>query len=298
MGSYYRYTRILRALLPASRVLVRIGGVYFKKEYLESEAFKRERGSHRRRLTGADMIISTADGTPVDLYMAKVGITPDRYRKWLNGFPAIANDGNRKRRNRIVCISRLHRGKLVDYVIRSFALALPRLTEPHTLAIVGDGPERGNLVALVQQLGLDAHVEFIGYSFDVGQYLYSSKLLLNGITNNPLMEAIASGTPVITPEFGEVQTLYGQLRNVHVVHGPGVGFGPGPAADMDTVIRSTSDKIVEVLNNYPSLDGANRPATDQLYSWEQRLQDELDLCDDLFAPVPKADAVPVATGLP
>ena len=296
MGEHHLYTRMLRAILPNSRVVVRLGGVYFKKDYLESQAFRKEARSHRRRLAVADMIISTADGTPVDLYMEKVGVKPERYRKWLNGFPAIANDGPWERGNRIVCISRLHRGKLVDYVLRSFALALPRLSEPYSLTIVGDGPERDNLRALAQELGVEAHVEFSGHSHEVGQYLYSSRLLLNGLTNNPMMEAIATGTPVITPEFGEVKALYGRFPNVHVVDGAHVGFGAGLAPDMELLTRRTADAVVDVLNNYPSLDVTNLAGKSALYSWEQRLKDEFDMYEELLASAPSTDLVPAAAG--
>lgn len=282
MGSYQAYARMLRWAMPGSRVLVRLGGVYYKKEYLESKSFRREARVLRRRFSVADMIISTADGTPVDLFMEKIGVAPRRYRKWLNGFPEIPNAPCDTRGDRIVCIARLHRGKVVDAVVRAYASALPRLTRPHTLRIVGDGPERENLRALTKRLGVADMVEFVGHSDDISTHLYSSKLLVSGLANNPLMEAIATGTPIITAEWGEVRALYGTYPNVHVIDCPHLGFGPGPAADMDVFVRHTADKIVEVLNDYPRVD-TNRTRIMNLYSWHQRLTDEFDLCDRLMA---------------
>jgi glycosyltransferase involved in cell wall biosynthesis len=285
MGSYQAYARVLRWAMPGSRVLVRLGGVYYKKEYLESKSFRREARVLRRRFSAADMLISTADGTPVDLFMEKIGVAPQRYRKWLNGFPEIPNARGDTRSDRIVCIARLHRGKVVDAVVRAYAAALPRLTRPHTLRIVGDGPERENLQALASDLGVADMVEFVGHSDDVSTHLYSSKLLLSGLANNPLMEAIATGTPIITAEWGEVRALYGAYPNVHVIDCPHLGFGPGPAAHMDVFVRRTADKVVEVLNDYPCL-GTLRTSGTNLYSWHQRLTDELDLCDQLMATAP------------
>lgn len=113
------------------------------------------------------------------------------------------------RADRIVCIARLHRGKIVDAVIRAYALALPRLKRPHALRIVGDRPERENLHTLANGLGVANTIEFVGHSDDVAEHLYSSRLLVRGLANNPLMEAIATGTPIVTAERGEVRTLYG-----------------------------------------------------------------------------------------
>src|SRR6185437_14397153 len=248
------YARFLRMAMPGSRVLVRLGGVYYKREYLESASFRREARVLRRQFSVADMIISTADGTPVDLFMQKVGVAPERYRKWLNGFPVIPNHGNHERSDRIVCISRLHRGKYVDAVLRAYASALPRLSRPHSLRIVGDGPERANLDALAKDLGVADLVEFSGHSDDVGPHLYSSKLLVSGLANNPLMEAIVTGTPIVTAEWGEVRTLYGGFPNVNVVDCPHLGFGPGPAANVSVFVERTADMIVQVLNHYPRLD--------------------------------------------
>jgi glycosyltransferase involved in cell wall biosynthesis len=283
MGAYHRTARIIRAVLPGARVLVRLGGVYYKKEYLESPAFRGEARALRRRLALADMIISTADGTPVDLFMEKVGVKPERYRKWLNGFPVIPNDGNNERGDRIVCIARLHRGKAVDSVLRAYAAALPRLKRPHTLRIVGDGPQQSELQELARELGVADRVEFVGHSDDVGPHLYSSKVLVSGLANNPLMEAIATGTPIITAEWGEVKGLYGAFPHVHVVECPNLGFGPGPIADTAVFESRTADKIVELLNDYPCLD-SQAPPVAGLRSWYERLTDELELCDSLMAP--------------
>ena len=284
MGSYAYCARLLRALMPGSRIVVRLGGVYYKQAYLDSAAFKSDYRKERRMVRSADMVISTADGTPVDLYMSKVGIPPARYRKWLNGFPTIPNTENVKRQNVIVCISRLHRGKLIDAVVRAFAMSLPRLHEQHRLKIVGDGEEKGNLEALVRELGIEGLVEFVGHSDDVGPHLYGSKLLVSGLTNNPVMEAIATGTPVVTAEWGEMRALYGAYPNVTVVDCPNLGFGPGPVADIDLLIRRTSQAIVGVLNAYP-WDQAKRKPDGGLISWEQRILNELELCESLFSPL-------------
>jgi glycosyltransferase involved in cell wall biosynthesis len=283
-GAYGIHARLLRMLMPGSRVLVRLGGVYYGKEYLESAAFRSAKRGLRRRLSFADMVMSTADGTPVDLYMRQLGIPPHRYKKLMNGFPVIANESGTPRENRILCISRLSPEKNVDYVIRSFANALPQLKTPHRLVIVGDGPDRDSLQTLAEELGVATEIEFAGESYDVGRFLYASKVLVSGFANNTVIEAIATATPVITVELGEMQLLYGAFPNVRVVeYAPG-GYGKISAARVSGLVQRTADLLVDLLNNYPTEHAAVRPST--MYGWEQRLQDEITLYETMLAPAP------------
>lgn len=281
-AAFPTHARFLRWSMPDSRVLVRLGGVYYGKAFIESANFESIRPAHRRRLTVSDMIISTADGTPVDLYMQRVGIGVDRYQKWLNGLPEIPNDDNLRRQNQIVCISRLHPEKALDYVVRSFAAAVPRLTEPYTLRIVGDGPELEALRSLAAQLGVEQRVEFVGHAHDVGPHLYSSKLLLTALANNTILEALATETPVIALDLGEIRALYGHLPDVHVIdYAPG-GYGRIPSAWMDGLVQQTSNAIVHCLGSYGLRNGSAVLPKDGLMSWDERLHRELDLYDRLF----------------
>ena len=282
-GAYHRHAKLLRAAMPGSRILVRLGGVYFGRQYLESAAFEPIRRVHRRRLAAADMIISTADGTPVDLYMSKVGVERNRYEKWLNGLPLIANDEKHERANRIVCISRLHQEKAIDYVVRSFAAALPRLPEPCTLRIVGDGPDLENLRSLCRELRITEWVEFVGHADDVGPHLYSSKLLVTGLANNSILEAIATGTPVVTVDLGEMRTLYGDFPNVHVIDYLPGGYGRIPADYLPGLVKSTSDAIVGIITARPSPNGQVSGAIFESHGWDRRLRMELELYERLLA---------------
>lgn len=219
---YLRYAPDAPALLQAHREARR---VYYGSPYLDSAQFDNQVRSQLRRLREADMVISTADGTPVDLYMRRVGIEERRYRKWINGFPVVDNRNGYTRSDQIVCISRLSAEKGIAYVIESYARALPSLNRRHRLRIVGDGAEREHLQRLAERLGVGESVDFVGDSFDIEQHLYTSKLLVSGLSNNPIMEAIATQTPVVADERGETRKLYGHFPNVHVVAYPPGGCG-------------------------------------------------------------------------
>ena len=282
LHSYRRYAVLLRSLLPNSRLLVRTGGVYHGKDYIRSSRFDRLLESELKYLKKADMIISTADGTPVDLYMERAGIPKDRYKRWLNGFPVIENRNNYQRRNEIVCISRLSPVKGIDYVLKSYAFALPRLRAYHKLIVVGDGPELANLNRQCTELGISSHVDFVGHSSDIEKFLYSSKLLVSGLGNNTIMEAIATRTPVVAVDLGETRELYGHFSNVRVVdYAPG-GYGRIHPDRMDALCRDTADAICEILNDYPIINEDASTFTRDLFSWDERLQLELELYDSLF----------------
>ena len=283
MHGYWRYATVMRRLLPRSRLLVRLGGVYYGQEFINSARFD---DLVRRELTylrSADMILCTADGTPVDLYMDRVGVPRERYRKWLNGFPEIENSAGHRRSNQIVCISRLSAEKGLDYVIESFAVALPSLYEPHKLVFVGDGPETASLREQAERLQLGSFVEFVGHSDDVAKYLYTSKLMVAGLANNPVMEAIATATPVIAVELGEMRSLYGRFPDVHIVNYPPGGCGRIHPEHRAALVRDTAEKIVEVLNGRVASDARASARDRDLYRWEERLEDECDLYQSLFA---------------
>lgn len=280
---YRKYARLMRRVLPESRLLVRLGGVYHGRKYFDSATFAAHIESHLTYLrTSADMVISTADGTPVDYFMERVGVPKDRYRKWLNGFPVIENTGGYRRTNQILCISRLAPEKAVDYVIRSYAAALPHLAEHHRLVIVGDGADRESLEQLARSLGVASSVDFLGDSFDVARHLYSSKLLVSGLANNPVMEAIATGTPVIAVELGEIAALYGRYPNVHVMAYPPGGCGIIEEPHLQALVRQTAETMCAVLNRYPDLAGPTGNGRPELFSWDQRLQQEIDLYEEMF----------------
>jgi sugar transferase (PEP-CTERM/EpsH1 system associated) len=88
-------------------------------------------------------------------------------------------------------------------LIRAFAALANRNTR---LVIVGDGPERGNLNALIQSLDLSAHAILVGYRGDT-EHFYGifDVFVLNSFAegmSNTILEAMASGLPVICTAVG------------------------------------------------------------------------------------------------
>ncbi|MFN0054086.1 MAG: glycosyltransferase [Planctomycetales bacterium] len=75
-----------------------------------------------------------------------------------------------------------------------------------TLAIVGDGPDRGLLEALCDELSLRSHVTFLGDRHDVPELLGQARMfVLSSITEGlsiSLLEAMACGLAVVATDVG------------------------------------------------------------------------------------------------
>jgi len=104
-------------------------------------------------------------------------------------------------------VGRLVPLKRVDRLVEAFSAVAAEAE----LVIVGDGPERPRLEALVERKGLSSRVTFAGAVDDVGPWLDRFTCLVlpsewEGLPN-VLLEALAAGIPVVAPPVGDVPTI-------------------------------------------------------------------------------------------
>ena len=104
----------------------------------------------------------------------------------------------RNRPNTIVAVGRLVPEKGFDLLLRVMA----RLkTTDATLTILGDGPERPRLEAIIKQLQLENRVTLAGYQRDIWTYLDQAKCLAHAAYSEAfglvIAEALARGLPVV-----------------------------------------------------------------------------------------------------
>ncbi|NLV71959.1 MAG: glycosyltransferase family 4 protein [Actinobacteria bacterium] len=117
-------------------------------------------------------------------------------------------DGATPRRLRIGTVARLVAVKDIDLMVE--VAALLRRTHPEVeLTIVGDGPERERLEALVADRGLSGRVRFVGRLSDTGSLLakldvYVVTSVFEGGVSMSVLEAMALGLPVVTTAAGGV----------------------------------------------------------------------------------------------
>jgi sugar transferase (PEP-CTERM/EpsH1 system associated) len=106
---------------------------------------------------------------------------------------------------RAIHVARLQRIKDQPTLLHAARLVVD--AEPgFRLDIVGDGPDRADLTALVEKLGLGGHVRFLGQRDDVANLLAGADLfVLSSVSEGvpmTLLEAMAAGLPAVVTDVG------------------------------------------------------------------------------------------------
>ena len=113
---------------------------------------------------------------------------------------------------RILFVGRLDRVKGLPVLLDSLASLVGQDVNAR-LDLVGDGPERADLEALVREKRLDDHVRFLGYMSSAQlreQYANADIVVLSSFAEGVpvvLMEAMASGLPVVAPHIAGIPEL-------------------------------------------------------------------------------------------
>jgi glycosyltransferase involved in cell wall biosynthesis len=101
----------------------------------------------------------------------------------------------------VLAVGRLERQKNFDAVVRAFASVRP---SDATLTILGEGPERENLVTLIDSLGLADRVRLVGYQQEPWQFYAAAKCLVVASDSEAfslvLAEAMAYGLAVVSTD--------------------------------------------------------------------------------------------------
>lgn len=137
------------------------------------------------------------------------GIDLDRYQPRADLRAAVRGElGLPENGVAIGCVCRLAECKNVGLLLRT---AMPHLGSTTQLFIVGDGPERRALEALVSQHPSGAFVRFLGQRSDVARLLNGFDLfaLSSRTEGHPLavIEAMATGLPVLATKVGGIPEM-------------------------------------------------------------------------------------------
>ena len=121
-----------------------------------------------------------------------------------------ASEGYKSEEVLLVSVARMYPQKDHVSLIKAFALVASR-DDRLRLLLIGDGPLRPKLEALVRELGLASRVRFLGVRSDVPEILGAADIFVlpSLWEGNPLavMEAMAAGKPVIATAVGGVPEL-------------------------------------------------------------------------------------------
>ena len=148
------------------------------------------------------------------------------------------------------------------------------------LLIVGDGPEKERLSNLAQQLGVDIRFEPSASHKDVADFFNQMDIFVLPSLTRPhwvekfgrvLIEAMASGVPVVGSSSGEIP---------HVIGETGLIFEEGNSLDL-------KDKLARLLNDEDlrrNLSESGRERTIRSYSWKSIAKRTISLYEQLLDP--------------
>jgi glycosyltransferase involved in cell wall biosynthesis len=107
-------------------------------------------------------------------------------------------------------VGRLSQEKGIDLFLRASANVLREL--PLTqFVVVGDGPDRATLEALIRELGIEKNAFLLGRNEDMPSFYASLDLLVSSSRQEglpmALLEGMASGLPLVATAVGEVPTI-------------------------------------------------------------------------------------------
>lgn len=157
-----------------------------------------------------------------DFYVSKIGVPKERIAVIPNGidtdfFDNITPDPNLRQSLEIspddfviICVANFHPNKGHRYLLEAFEATYQKHTNVRLL-LIGDGAERNNLERQIVNYQSKENILFLGRRTDVPQLLKISDCfvlptLFEGMSN-AIMEAMASGLPVITTDIPENRFL-------------------------------------------------------------------------------------------
>jgi len=265
-GVLSQLTRILRERKPdilqthnlKSHFLVRLAGLHrryhwiaFHHGYTTTDLKVRVYNQlNRWSLPAAERVVTVCEAFSRSL--ARRGVRPDRISVLHNSVPvkpAPPQDAVDNVRSRlgispgsrvVLSVGRFSREKAQADLLRAFELLGHRESDPPTLLLlVGDGPERPGLEAMVQAAGMKGSVIIAGQQNDVSPfYALATVLALPSHSEgspNVLLEAMAAGVPVAATAVGGVPEISINEENALLVP-------PGQPALLAAALRRLLDE--------------------------------------------------------
>lgn len=124
---------------------------------------------------------------------------------------------------KILCVSRLTKRKGVEYLISAVAEIVEKNLLQVELVIAGDGDDSKRLKKIVSDLNIDNYVKFLGLvPHNELSAVYNSASMfvlpsLNEGMSNTMLEALASGLPIVATDTGGTKELVSDGVNGFIV---------------------------------------------------------------------------------
>lgn len=209
----------------------------------------------------ADHLVN-GEGFPADrVFMVPNGVDVNRFRPDESQRDDVRDELNLDRNCPIVgIVAALRPEKNHPQFISAAREVIAKFPDAQFL-IVGDGPQRKSIGAFATELGIASHVHFLGNRNDTQRLLAAFDVFCLTSKNeaNPvsIIEALATGIPVVSPDVGSVRETV--LDSV-------TGFVTRPRD-----ANHTAESIVRILSNSTianSMGGAGRELVRESWSLE------------------------------
>jgi glycosyltransferase involved in cell wall biosynthesis len=165
----------------------------------------------------------------------------------------------------LLSVGRLHRQKNVSRMLEILLAVRNQAGIPATARVIGDGPERQNLEGFAHRHGLDGAVSFEGWlpRIKVAEAYRSATVLVHLSSyegmSNVVLEALASGLPVVASRIPENMELVESNRN-------------GLLFDLDDLPPKIAQAIVRLYESPDLWAQMSRRAREGIatrYSWDR-----------------------------
>jgi len=201
------------------------------------------------------------------------GVDPSRFRVRRGEFRQ--REGIPADRLLVTTVGRLHEQKGLGGLLEAARLVVSERPEVRFL-VVGEGPQRRELLRLRDRFGLEEHVRFLGFRPDVPQILADSDVfvlpsLWEGLAI-ALLEAMAAGLPVVVTDVEGVREVVTDGETGLVV----------PPADDGALVAALGRLLSDPgLRKRLALAGHEQVA--RHFGWEKVVSDTMALYDTLLS---------------
>jgi len=236
-----------------------------------------------------DLMIMANDGTRGDEVARMLHIPEEKFRFWINGLSVYedlevvypvhfkAENGIPEHTRIILSVSRLVHWKRVDRLIQAICEVVSQ-TSDVLFIVLGDGPERPHLEALVDELGVGAFVRFEGAvpHKKVMQFMEVCDVFVSlyDLSNvgNPLLEAMSCGCCVVTLNTGDTGDFVRNGETGMLLEVEDLGRLPNVLNEL----LSSSELCSRLGQNAASY------ARQHFWTWDQRMDAEVSLAETLL----------------
>ena len=155
--------------------------------------------------TGATVIEESLGVPREKIELVKSGVNLDQYSKDKKRTEIRNELGLNNNQHLVLYVGRLRSVKGVEFGLRAFALAKDKCPNSH-MVLAGEGEQLDYLKALVNDLGINNYVTFLGVRNDLPDLLAAADIVLMPSLNEGFprtaIEAMAAGKPLVATSVG------------------------------------------------------------------------------------------------